>query len=191
MFKRIIAAALLCNSLLAGAASLDIGLANTSAKFSYLTESGSLGYAGADVGYDFYYNETGDKFLGATVMVIGNAVGANRAFQYGFGAKADYGLLSTNTFITAISIGGTLRYLLPAQNPIGISIAAYGSPAITSFGDTENVYTVNGRLDLEVMPNTRGYLGYRLMEVQNKQLNTTNNKYVVDDSVVFGVRLSF
>lgn len=188
MFQRILAVVLIAASAGANATGLDISLSNTSAKFAYLTESGSLGYAGADVGYSFFYNETGDNLLSGTVMVVGNAVGAQRAFQYGFGARANYGKLKSGEFTTAIGIGGTLRYLFPSQNPVGLTLEAFSSPAITSFGDTQNIFESAARIDLEVMPNTRGYLGYRLIEVEHK---TLAEKYKVDDAIVFGVRLSF
>lgn len=180
---------LLVSASSANAAGIDIGLGNTSARFTYLTESGSLGYSGADVGYGLFYNENGDKFINATVLVVGNAVGAKRAIQYGFGAKANYGYLANaDKIAAAISIGGTLRYLLPSQNPIGLTLEAFSSPQITSFNGTQNITEAAARIDVEVMPNTRGYLGYRSTRVEHDSLAL---KQVLEDAVVFGVRLSF
>lgn len=188
MFKRIVSVLILAMSANSYATGLDISLSDTSARFAYLTESGSLGYAGADVGYAYFYNEVEDWFVSGTVLVIGNAVGAQRAFQYGFGAKANYGQINKGTHASAIGIGGTIRYLFPAQNPIGLTLEIFSSPKITSFGDTQNILDGGFRFDLEVMPNTRGYIGYRLLEVKH---STITQKYLVDDAIIAGVRLSF
>ncbi len=189
MLKQIFGLLLIIGSTTVYSAGIDIGLSNTTARFTYLTESGSLGYSGADVGYGFFYNEKGDKFANATILVVGNAVGAKRAIQYGFGAKANYGLLSaTDKIAVAVSIGGTLRYLFPSQNPIGLTIEAFSSPRITSFNGTQNILETGARIDIEVMPNTRGYLGYRVTKIDH---DSSLKKLVIENSVVFGVRLSF
>jgi len=189
MFKQILATVLLASSFTVGAAGIDVGLSNTSARFAYLTESGALGYAGADVSYSFFYNEDGDNMLGARILVVGNAVGAQRAFQYGFGMQANLGQLKVEkTHVSAIGIGGTLRYLFPSQNPIGLTLEAFTSPLITSFSGTTKISNADIRLDLEVIPNTRGYVGYRVMEIKHDKFVTKQN---IEDAVVFGVRFSF
>ena len=190
MFKQILATVLLASSFTVGAAGIDVGLSNTSARFAYLTESGALGYAGADVGYSFFYNDEGDNMLGARILVVGNAVGAQRAFQYGFGMQANLGKLNAGgrTYVSAIGIGGTLRYLFPSQNPIGLTLEAFTSPLITSFSGTTKISNADIRLDLEVIPNTRGYVGYRVMEIKH---NDFDIKQSLEDAMVFGVRLSF
>jgi hypothetical protein len=189
MFKQILATVLLASSFTVGAAGIDVGLSNTSARFAYLTESGALGYAGADVGYSFFYNDNGDNMLGARILVVGNAVGAQRAFQYGFGMQANLGKLDAEkTYVSAIGIGGTLRYLFPSQNPIGLTLEAFTSPKITSFSGTTKISNADIRLDLEVIPNTRGYVGYRVMEIKH---NDFDIKQSLEDAMVFGVRLSF
>jgi hypothetical protein len=190
MFKQILATALLASSFTVGATGIDVGLSDTSARFAYLTESGALGYAGADVGYSFFYNDQGDNMLGARLLVIGNAVGAQRAFQYGFGMQANLGKLNAEggTHVAAIGVGGTLRYLFPSQNPIGLTVEAFTSPQITSFSGTGNIYNADIRLDLEVIPNTRGYIGYRVMEIEHNDLDT---KESIEDAMVYGVRFSF
>ena len=190
MFKQILATVLLASSFTVGAAGIDVGLSNTSARFAYLTESGALGYAGADVSYSFFYNDPpGDNMLGARILVVGNAVGAQRAFQYGFGMQANLGELDAEkTYVSAIGIGGTLRYLFPSQNPIGLTLEAFTSPKITSFSGTTKISNAGIRVDLEVIPNTRGYVGYRVMEIEHNDLDT---KQSIEDAMVFGVRLSF
>ena len=65
----------------------DISLSDESAYLQFLTDSGSLGYGGADIGLGFFYNEPGDKILTGNVMVIGT-LGDRRDWQFGVGGKA-------------------------------------------------------------------------------------------------------
>ena len=50
----------------AQAGALDISLSNQSATVEWLTDTGSLGYGGADVGFGVFWNEVQDTLLTAT-----------------------------------------------------------------------------------------------------------------------------
>jgi len=64
---------------------------------------------------------------------------------------------------------------------------AYYAPAITSFSDTEEVAQVEARVEVNIMPAARAYLGYRYLKTRLKLAGDV----VLDNRFHLGVRLSF
>lgn len=176
-------------ALLAGgadAAGLDISLSNETAYLVYLIDSGSLGYGGADIGFGFFYNEDDDYMLTANVMVVGT-LGDRRDLQFGVGAKAYGADLDNDEEAVAIGIGGQARYVFQTRTPVGIVAEAYVAPGITSFGDTESAREFNVRAEIEVLPSTRGYIGYRYLEFDLEDVDDVE----LDEHAHLGIRLQF
>ena len=169
------------------AGALDISLSNETAYLVYLLDTGSLGYGGSDVGFGFFYTEQGDYMLTANVMVVGT-LGERRDLQFGVGAKG-YGASvdDTDETVLAVGIGGQARYVFQTQTPFGLVLEAYAAPGITSFADTESALEANFRAEIEVLPSTRGYIGYRYLEFDL----TDSGEVVVDDNVNLGIRIQF
>ena len=133
-------------------AGLDISLSNETANIMYLTDSGSLGYGGADIGIGVFYNENSDVILNGQILVTGKPIGDKKGgFQYGVGGKV------------------------------------FVAPDITSFGDTEGLTEFTFRVELEVMPSTRGYVGYRRLEPELTEAGDVK----LDDEVHIGIRINF
>lgn len=169
------------------AAGLDISLGDESAEFDYLIDSGSLGYGGADIGFGFFYNENDDVLFNAGLMVVGN-LGARKDIALGVGAKAYYAKLEHyNEDPAAVAIGGQFRYIIPSRTPVGFILELYMAPGITAFGETEKFQEFNARVELEILPSTRGYIGYREIEVEMEG----TQEIELDDSFHVGVRLQF
>lgn len=170
-------------------AGLDISLSNETANIMYLTDSGSLGYGGADIGIGVFYNENSDVILNGQILVTGKPIGDKKGgFQYGVGGKVYAGGLDDiEEDVLAVAIGGQVRYLIPAATPVGISAEVFVAPDITSFGDTEGLTEFNFRVELEVMPSTRGYVGYRRLEPEL----TDAGDVKLDDEVHIGIRINF
>jgi hypothetical protein len=188
MPKRCLAiAALAACSTGAHAAGLDISLSDTTAHIQYLTDSGSLGYGGADVGFGVFFNESDDVIGTANLLVTSNPASGNN-LQFGVGAKAYGGDIDAiDEDVTAIAIGGLVRYVIPSQTPMGIAIEAYGAPKVTSFDDTRNLVEIMTRFEIEVMPSTRGYIGYRFLEPELERAGEVE----LDDEVHLGIRIVF
>ena len=74
MIVRILAALLLAVSGAVQASGLDFSLGDKSASIRLLSDSSSLGYGGADVGFGVFFNEDSDFVLNASFMKIGNPV---------------------------------------------------------------------------------------------------------------------
>lgn len=170
----------------ADAAGLDISLSNETANIVYLIDSGSLGYGGADIGFGFFYTEEEDYMLTANVMVVGT-LGERRDLQFGVGAKAYGADLENDEEALALGIGGQARYVFQTRTPIGLVLEAYAAPGITSFGDTESAREVNLRVEIEVLPSTRGYIGYRYLEFDLEDVDDVE----LDDNAHLGIRLQF
>ncbi len=168
------------------AAGLDISLSDETAYIVYLTDSGSLGYGGADVGFGFFYTEQEDYMATANIMVVGT-LGERRDLQFGVGAKLFAAALDIEEEALAIGIGGQARYVFQSQTPVGFVFEGYVAPGITSFGDTDRLREFNVRLEVEVLPSTRGYLGYRFLEVDLDEVGDVE----LDDRAHIGIRLQF
>ena len=188
MLKRCIAlAGLALCSTGAQAAGLDISLSDETAHLQYLTDSGSLGYGGADIGFGVFFNEADDVVGTANLLVTSNPA-SGRNFQFGIGAKAYGGEVDdADETIGAIGIGGLVRYIIPAQTPMGVAVEGYLAPSITSFADTEGLSEIMTRFEIEVMPSTRGYVGYRFLEPDLERAGEVE----LDDQVHVGIRITF
>ena len=188
MAKRSLAlAALALSSTGAHAAGFDISLSDETAHIQYLTDSGSLGYGGADIGFGVFFNENDDVLGTANLLVTSNPASGNN-LQFGIGAKAYGGEVDVpDETVGAIGIGGLVRYVIPSQTPMGIALEGYVAPSVTSFADTEGLTEVMTRFELEVMPSTRGYIGYRFLEPELEQAGEVE----LDDEVHVGIRVTF
>ena len=66
---------------------IEIKLADEMAELTYLSESSTFGYGGADLGFGVLFNEADDLQLNAEMMVTGNPAGNNKALQFSANAK--------------------------------------------------------------------------------------------------------
>lgn len=173
----------------AQASGLDVSLSDKTADFTYLTDSGSLGYGGADIGVGVFYNENSDVLLHGQIMVTGKPLGEkNKGVQFGVGGKVYAGELDDlEEDVLAVALGAQLRYLIPAATPVGIMAEVFVAPDITSFSDTESMKEFNFRVELEVMPSTRGYVGYRRLEPELERAGDVE----LDDEFHVGIRVTF
>jgi len=166
---------------------LDISLSDETANVVYLTDSGSFGYGGADIGFGLFFNEADDVVGHANILVTGNPRSGNN-FQFGVGAKAYAGTLDeADEDVAAVGIGGVVRYVIPANTPMGIALEAYAAPSVTSFSDTDSLKEVMARFEIEVMPSARGYVGYRLLEPDMDDAGDVE----IDDEIHLGIRFTF
>lgn len=169
------------------AAGLDISLSNETAYIVFLLDTGSLGYGGSDIGFGFFFNEEDDYMLTGNLMVVGT-LGERRDLQFGVGTKAYAAAFDVEEEeALAIAIGGQARYVFQTRTPFGLVAEGYWAPGITSFGNTEGVGEFNFRAELEVLPSTRGYIGYRYLEFELEDVD----EITLDDNVHLGIRVQF
>jgi len=188
MLKGVMLGVALLTTAAAQASSLDISLSSKTANFTFLSEASALGSGGADVGVGVFYDDSSNYMANANVLVLGHPASERLPVQLGVGAKAYVASLdATDEGVAAIGLGGIARYIVPAEIPVGLTMEAYYAPAITSFSDTEEVAQVEARVEVNIMPAARAYLGYRYLKTRLKLAGDV----VLDNRFHLGVRLSF
>ena len=188
-----IAALLPASSVLS--AGLDLKLSNETAEVTFLTQSATFGYGGADIGIGLFINENDDFLVNGSIIVSGSGTGDVRALHFGvggkiYGGKLDLGTTNPNTSDPsggAIAVGANLRYVFPSSTPIAILVEGFWAPSVTSFSDFNRLVEYRAALELEVTPSARAYVGYRVLEVELD----TGLDYTLDDNAHIGVRFAF
>jgi hypothetical protein len=177
----------------ASAGAIDFRVGQDMAEVSFLTQTASFGYGGADIGFGVLVNEYNDVMANGSILVSGSSTGDVKALHFGVGAKAYAGTLegpgstSLNIDGGAIAIGGRIRYVFPGSAPLAILGEAFYAPEVTSISDFDGLLEYRVALELEVTPSARAYIGYRKLEVTFN----TNVDYEVDDAAHIGVRFEF
>ncbi len=176
-------------------AGLDLKLSSETAEITFLTQSATFGYGGADIGIGLFINEQDDFLVNGSIIVSGSGTGDVRALHFGVGGKIYAGRLDLGTTNPnssdpsggAIAIGGNLRYVFPSSTPIAILVEGFWAPSVTSFSDFESLWEYRAALELEVTPSARAYIGYRKLEVELDN----GLEYTLDDNAHIGVRFAF
>jgi hypothetical protein len=179
------------NNALAGA--IDFRVGSDIAELTFLTQSASFGYGGADIGFGALINDENDVIASGSILVSGSSAGDVKALHFGVGAKAYVGTLegpgsgSLDVDGGAIAIGANIRYVFPGNTPLAILGEAFYAPEVTNISDFDGLVEYRVALELEVTPSARAYIGYRFLEVTFSD----NVDYEVDDSAHIGVRFEF
>ncbi len=189
MLKKIaIAISLFTITSQANARGFDIKLANEMAEFTYLTESSTFGYGGADIGFGVLFTEDSDYQLNAKLMISGNPAGNNKSFQFGVGGKVMFVTFDrVNEDVGALALAGQLRYIIPSSTPVAFRIGAAFAPSITSFSGADAYAEYEAAVEIEVTPSAQAYLGYRKMQYDFER----GGKFILDDSIHIGVKFEF
>jgi len=95
----------------------------------------------------------------------------------------------TEEAVGALALGFQLGVLLASsqQNPIELAVEAFHAPSITSFSDAERYTEFGGRLQIDVIPQARAYVGYRRMRFDTNDFNNVQ----LDRSIHIGMKLTF
>lgn len=167
---------------------VDIKLADEMAEITYLSESSTFGYGGADTGFGILFNEADDVQISGQIMVIGNPAGNNKSFQYGVGAKLIFTSLDiVDEEVGAIALAGQIRYVIPSSTPIAFVVSGQFAPGITSFSGADQYAEYRFAIELEVTPSARAFVGYRNIEYEFEG----GFEYEIDDGAHFGVKFEF
>jgi len=177
----------------ASAGAIDFRVGQDMAELTFLTQTASFGYGGADIGFGALVNEHNDVIANGSILVSGSSAGDVKALHFGVGAKVYAGTLegpgatSLNVDGGAVAIGGRIRYVFPGNAPFAILGEAFYAPEVTSIADFDGLLEYRVALELEVTPSARAYVGYRRLEVTfNRDID-----YDVDKEAHIGVRFEF
>lgn len=197
LLRRIVLRSLLAASAMATistaamADSVDITLRDTSAQFQYNTSMGrdALGKTEFHVGA-LYVNK--HNLMGELGLLVKDELGGNApGFSVGVGLKALAAQVTGNNLVhnnvSALALGGLVRYSPPDAHRLGIVGQAYFSPNVITFGDADRYAEAGVRAEFEIIPQAVIYLGYRRIGFGlNAQPYT-----ILDEGFNIGVRISF
>jgi len=166
----------------------EASLSSETAQFSLYSDSSVVGWGGSDLALRLLYNEAGDFVGQAEIMSIRQA-DENTPLTLGVGVKGYLGRLDIlNESVFAVAIGGSIRYVVPAKMPFTLYANLFLAPKITSFSDTKELQDYNFGAQIEIMPQTAMFVGYRKFKIDTKKASD----YRLDDSNIhFGIRLTF
>ena len=167
---------------------VELALSKDTAQFTFRSDSSMIGWGGADLAFSLFYNDNNDV-LGQVGLMQLRPPSEDNPFSLGVGAKAYLGSLdnpSENIF--ALAISGEARYTFPGKMPMAIYLNGNWAPDITSFADSKEVLDFVLGFQIEVLPQTTAFIGFRYLEVDTK---AESNVRLDDDRLHIGARFTF
>lgn len=186
------------------AGGLDLALSDNTANISVtlsrdplLSERSPYRVGGSELALGGFISESGDNIVHATILARGIRQSLSSQYQVSAGMKVVAGEIEINTptpdvteseSVGALALGFQAGMLVPsASNPIELSFEGYYAPSITSFSDAENYSELTARLQIEVTPRARAYVGYRRLRFDTNDANNVR----LDNDAHFGLSISF
>jgi len=189
-FSRLGYFCLLCLALVPAAHANDFeaALSKETAQFTFRSDSSLIGWGGADLALGFFYNDDSD-FIGQASLLQMRQPSEETPITFGVGVKAYLGHLDDiDQDVAAFAVGGTVRYTIPGTMPMAVYARGFYAPDITSFADAEKVIDYTIGFQLEILPQTVGFVGIRHLEFDTDD----KDGYDADDNNFHvGVRLTF
>ena len=167
---------------------VELALSKDTAQFTFRSDSSMIGWGGADLAFSLFYNDDNDILGQVSLLQLRPATEEN-PFSLGVGAKVYLGSLDNpSATVFALAISGEVRYTFPGKMPMAIYLNGNWAPDITSFSDTKEVLDFNLGYQIEVLPQTTAFIGYRYLEVDTK---AGNDVRLDDDQLHIGARFTF
>ncbi len=175
-------------SSVASANDFEIALGSKAAQFKFRSDSSLIGWGGAELGVDYFYNEEDDHALTVSLLQVRQATAEN-PLTFGVGIKAYLANLDgVDDAITALAAGGEVRYTIPGPMPMGLFFNLSYAPNITSFSGADGVLDYLFRFQIELLPQTVAFVGVRHLEIDHEN----DSSYELEDNQIhLGVRLTF
>ncbi|ASJ70417.1 YfaZ family outer membrane protein [Granulosicoccus antarcticus] len=187
------------------AGSLDLSLSNETANLIVTLNNDPFNSrrdvsddGGAEVAVGAFISEVGDKLVHATLLARGITQTANSQYQISAGMKlvggevevgVDREVSSDSETVGALALGFQVGFLLQpsVQNPVELSVEGFYAPNITSFSHAERYGEVGAKLQVEIMPRARAYIGYRRIRFDTEDYENIR----LDRSAHVGLNISF
>lgn len=162
----------------AQAQQLELALSQETADASLLVNNFDFG---------LFFNEDDDIALDAGLLVTGVPAGET-PLTFGLGAKIyAVDIDDPSEDVYALAIGGEAKYTIPANTPMAVSAGLFYSPEVTTSSDADNLLDFTTRFEIELVPQTSAFIGYRFFEVDLED----GGDHELDENVHLGVRLRF
>jgi len=183
----------------AEAGGLDVALSNETANIQLLLNPYQFYQGGgSELAVGGFISEQGDRLAHATLMARGFRQVDGQQYSVGAGMKAIGGDVAipaigaeaeTEESVGAVALGFQLGMLLASgkHNPIELAFEGFLAPSITSFADAERYAEIGARIQIDVIPQARAYVGYRRMRFDTNDYDDVR----LDRSVHVGIKLTF
>lgn len=171
------------------ASGADLSLSNESANVEVFGPLQAIIERGGQASFGVLYNDLDDVVGHLKLVAVGTQTNTRVPYQLAFGMKGYFGeIADPNIEVGAVAVGGAINIQYPfGYNPIDLNIEAFFTPGITTFGDTESVIEINTRLSIEIVPQAKAFIGYRMFDLEDDN----NFTWELDDNVHVGIRLQF
>jgi hypothetical protein len=172
----------------ANANDFEAALSKETAQFTFRSDSSLIGWGGADLALGLFYNDESDIIAQGSLVQM-RQPSEETPLTFGVGVKAYLGHLDdTDEEVVAFAVGGEVRYTIPGTMPMAVYARGFYAPEITSFADADEVIDYTIGFQLEILPETVGFVGIRHLEFDTSD----RSSYKADDNNIhIGVRLTF
>jgi len=184
----------------ARAGGIDLALSDDTANLAVLLNPYRLdGGLGSELAVGGFISEDDDRLLHATLMARGYRPTAQVRYSLAAGLKAIAGDIAIEPErvpadgedeerVGAVALGLQLDYRLSSgRNPVDVGLEVFYAPSITSFSDAEQFSEFGGRLQIEIIPTARAYVGYRRMGFDTDDYDDVR----LDRSVHVGLKIIY
>ena len=172
----------------ANANDFEAALSTETAQFTFRSDSSLIGWGGADLALGFFYNDDSD-FIAQGSLVQMRQPSEETPLTFGVGVKAYLGHLDDpDQDVVGFAVGGEVRYTIPGTMPMALYARGFYAPGITSFSDTEEIIDYTFGFQLEILPQTVGFIGIRHLQINT---DDEDDYDADDDNIHIGVRFSF
>lgn len=170
------------------ATELELALSPESVHGEFITDSSLVGTGGANLSAGLLYNED-DDILGNLGLIVSGMPAGQTPFSFGLGARFYAGRVKQRDDQTNynLAIGGRAKYTIPANIPMHAGAQIFYAPKITSWSDSEQLLDFALRYEIEFVPQTSAFVGYRLVKVDLEEGGNPK----LDNNVHVGIHLSF
>ena len=170
---------------------IDLSLSSEAASLDVLLNpQGSLSVGGTtELSLGVLTNETGDNIFHGTLLARGVRTSVEGQYNLGAGMRLVGGDLDVDETVGALALGFQASVLIaPSKfNPMDFIMEGFYAPKISSFTDAEEYTSVGVKLQIDVVPQARAYLGYRRVTFDTNDFSNV----IVDKSVHAGLSIRF
>ena len=185
----------------ARAGGIDLALSNETANVAVILNPRRFTQGGgSELAVGGFISEDDDRLLHASLMARGYHQSATSQYSLAAGVKAIGGEIAipeeaaliddedTET-VGAVGLGFQAGLLLSSspQNPVEVGFEAFYAPGITSFSDAERYAEFAARLQIDIIPQARAYVGYRRMAFDTNDYDRVQ----LDRSVHVGLKIVY
>jgi len=172
----------------ANANDFEAALSKETAQFTFRSDSSLIGWGGADLALGLFYNDDSDIIAQASLVQM-RQPSEETPLTFGVGVKAYLGHLDDpDQDVVGFAVGGEVRYTIPGTMPMAVYARGFYAPAITSFSDTDEIIDYTVGFQIEILPQTMGFVGIRHLEIDTDDAGDYDAD---DDNIHIGVRLTF